>query len=157
MTLTDEERKARKRERNRKRDSTPERKEYKRNYMRNYSRTSKAKANRREYESRDEVKLRQKTNAEKLKLEVYSKLSKRDSNSDIPCCNCCGENSDIRFLVIDHVYGRSHLPKNERKLLGGRTAARVKKNGYPDDYQILCWNCNEAKMISKDNKCPHQR
>ncbi len=153
MTLSDEERKARRRVRDRERNLRPKRIAYRREY----ARTSKAKAQRQEYNSRDEVKLLQKTNAEKLKLEVYSKLSKRDSNSDIPCCNCCGENSDIRFLTIDHVYGRSHLPKNERKLLGGRMAARVKKNKYPDDYQILCWNCNEGKMISKDNECPHKR
>jgi hypothetical protein len=119
--------------------------------------SSEQKKKRRAYQLTSEAKLLRVKRNQKLKLEVYSTLSKRDSDSDIPCCNCCGESSYIEFLTIDHVYGRTHLPKNERKLLGGKLSARVKKNEYPDDYQILCWNCNEAKMISKDNKCPHER
>ncbi|MBT4326526.1 MAG: hypothetical protein HOD60_06415 [Candidatus Nitrosopelagicus sp.] len=27
----------------------------------------------------------------------------------------------------------------------------------PNGFQILCHNCNFAKGVSKDNKCPHEK
>jgi hypothetical protein len=60
-------------------------------------------------------------------------------------CACCAE-ATSRFLTIDHKNGdgaehRRSLPKG-RKTDMYRWA---KANGYPDDLQLLCFNCNYAR------------
>ena len=66
-------------------------------------------------------------------------------------CVCCGE-TELVFLTIDHINndGQQH-----RKRLGdvSRFYEYIIKAGFPDDLQILCWNCNEAKRIL--GHCPH--
>jgi hypothetical protein len=94
---------------------------------------------------------------EDMRFEVCLAYSKRHSNSDIPCCRCCGENTDVRFLAMDHIQGRKNLPKKEAGLSGDKLILFLKKNNCPEGYQVLCHNCNSAKGHSKDNKCPHQR
>jgi hypothetical protein len=80
-------------------------------------------------------------------------------------CFCCGE-SEPSFLCIDHINddGASH-----RELIGyGRTTdgrrkvgsgsimyAWLVKNGFPEDFQLLCANCNMAKQSL--GYCPHKR
>lgn len=68
------------------------------------------------------------------------------------CC-CCGE-SEIDFLAIDHIDGDGN---SHRKSIGNGTrfAAWVRRNGYPDGFQILCHNCNFSKFINK-GICIHQ-
>jgi hypothetical protein len=83
--------------------------------------------------------------------------SERHSNSKIPCCRCCGENSDIRFLAIDHIQGRENLPKKEAGLVGDKLISFLIRKNFPEGYQVLCHNCNSAKGHSKDNTCPHER
>ena len=78
--------------------------------------------------------------------------SKRHSNSDVPCCRCCGENSFIEFLTIDHIEGRTHLPKEQKDLTGNHLVSWLTRNNCPEGFQILCWNCNVAKG---DKECPH--
>ena len=90
-----------------------------------------------------------------LKKEVFSHYSKKLSNSDIPCCACCGENKFLIFLTIDHIKGRDDLPDKEKNLVGTALYAYLKRNNYPPKYQVLCINCNSAK--SDFDECPHKR
>lgn len=68
-------------------------------------------------------------------------------------CACCGE-STFEFLSIDHVNndGAQH-----RRQVGQSSAVYrwLKKNGYPEGFQVLCFNCNMAKQFF--GQCPHQR
>jgi hypothetical protein len=67
-------------------------------------------------------------------------------------CACCGE-SRLVFLSIDHIGGGGN--KHRQTLPGGCMIYRfLKKTGYPQGYQVLCWNCNWAKHIL--GTCPHQ-
>jgi len=96
-------------------------------------------------------------------LEYYSKLL---SNSNIPCCRCCGENFHVDFLAIDHISGRHKMNYEPElvklgyssKLLGSTLYVWIRKNNFPDGFQVLCNNCNYAKGMKKNkNKCPHER
>jgi len=120
--------------------------------------TPEYKANRKEYEGRrygTERKAYHKKLNESLKFEVHSFYSKLHSNSDVPCCRCCGENFILDFLSIDHIDGRKHLPKNEAKLGADALVMFLKRNNFPKGYQILCFNCNIAKGYPKNNnECP---
>jgi hypothetical protein len=71
-------------------------------------------------------------------------------------CACCGEDEPI-FMTIDHVendqcerakeFGRSHT--------GLFLYTWLKKNGYPQGFQVLCHNCNQGKRLN-GGVCPHQ-
>jgi len=105
---------------------------------------------------------------EARRLEVLKYFSKLHSNSDIPCCRCCGQNSHIDFLDIDHIVGKYEMDSiPELKKLkysstkGTATLSRwIIANDYLKDlqtvyFQILCKNCNSAKGIARNNnECP---
>jgi len=80
--------------------------------------------------------------AQKIKAEVIGHYGDR--------CTCCNE-SNLTFLVIDHINGGGH--KEHSKVGHGTTFYRwLRKHNYPDGYQILCHNCNFAKRLGP---CPH--
>ncbi len=67
-------------------------------------------------------------------------------------CACCGEDHPI-FLTLDHVNGGGRI---DLEAVGStyRLYARVIREGFPSQYQLLCWNCNFAKHAL--GTCPHQ-
>ncbi len=100
-----------------------------------------------------------------MREEVLQYYSKLHSNSDIPCCRCCGE-SIHDFLALDHILGRKEMDSIPELVAIGyssktHSTALVKwiiENNFPDYFQILCQNCNFAKGIKRNNnKCPHEK
>lgn len=83
----------------------------------------------------------------KLKREVLAHYSNGE-----PRCLCCGE-SHVEMLTLDHV---NNDGKQDRLVRGiGMTFyAKLKRDGYPDGLQTLCFNCNIARAFF--GKCPHQ-
>ena len=85
----------------------------------------------------------------KIKLEVMSHYC----NSS-PMCQHCGF-TDIRALCIDHVNGdgakhRRMLTSNKLETKprdggGFNTYLWLRRNHYPEGYQVLCFNCNQIK------------
>lgn len=70
-------------------------------------------------------------------------------------CACCGEGTYI-FLTLDHINNNG---TSERKKYagGGHQHYRwIIKNGMPDGYQVLCYNCNCGRAKTEDKKCPHE-
>ena len=73
-------------------------------------------------------------------------------------CRMCGI-SDLRVLSIDHVKGNGYLwrKENTHGASGARLYQWLKKNKYPQDFQVLCMNCqwikrrenNEEKRVVK--------
>lgn len=62
-------------------------------------------------------------------------------------CQYCGEIEEI-FLTIDHINndGAKHrLEVNKSKRAGSTTYAWLRRNNYPDGFQVLCYNCNCTK------------
>ena len=119
-----------------------------------FNRTPQRKAQWKKFRDKLENKAKRVNRTLKLKFEVFSVYSKRHSNSDIPCCRCCKDSSHIEFLAVDHIHGRKHLPKEEQTLGGRDMNNWLKKNNYPEGFQILCSNCNFAKAMY--GKCPHE-
>jgi len=139
-----------------------------------YSKKPEVKAKAKEYYKKNKIERKryQTNNAERIekirfekRLKILQVYSKRLSNSDIPCCRCCGENFHIDFLSVDHIAGRREMDSElELKKLG--YSSKLARNGlmrwiinnnFPDGFQILCTNCNFAKGMKKNNNtCPHE-
>lgn len=68
-------------------------------------------------------------------------------------CACCGEN-EIKFLSIDHIKGGGNKHRKTTGGTGQMTYRWLKRNNYPDGFQVLCFNCNIAKGCY--NECPHK-
>ncbi|MFA5706889.1 MAG: HNH endonuclease [Candidatus Neomarinimicrobiota bacterium] len=66
-------------------------------------------------------------------------------------CACCGE-TEWKFLSLDHVDNDG--AEHRRKIGQSRIYEWAEDNGYPDNLQLLCYNCNMAKAFY--GKCPHQ-
>ena len=56
-------------------------------------------------------------------------------------CNNCGE-QDIEVLCLDHVKGGGN---KHRRIIGSAYYDWIIKTGYPEGYQVLCYNCNIRK------------
>ncbi len=102
---------------------------------------------------RDYLKNREKRNEitkkyiRRLRLSVLTHYG-----GDPPKCACCGE-SEIKFLTIDHINGRG---REDHKRVGGGSGfyCWLKRNNFPEGFQVLCYNCNCTKGFY--GQCPHQ-
>jgi len=97
--------------------------------------------NTRDRNRRSRLKLRRET------LEAYGGV-----------CQCCGED-DERFLTLDHVNNDGATEREQLGIKrGGDTIAlfrRLRTAGWPEGYQVLCWNCNCGRHLN-GGVCPHQ-
>ena len=79
---------------------------------------------------------------EKVKtLEYYSQTSP-------PECMRCGF-SDIRALTIDHIDGGGTRHTRSIGFGGNHFYTWLRKNNYPEGYQVLCRNCQSIKQHEK--------
>lgn len=81
-------------------------------------------------------------NKRKIALEHYGGIP--------PKCKCCGE-SIIEFLSFDHINGGGSRHRKTKKF--GNIYKWLILNNFPDGFQVLCHNCNQAKGFY--GKCPH--
>ena len=88
--------------------------------------------------------------AEAVKYDVMSHYS----STAYPQCSCCGE-ENITFLAIDHTDGGgSRMRREGTHKTGYMMYKYLKKNNYPDGFQVLCHNCNWGKH--HHGVCPHE-
>lgn len=99
--------------------------------------------------NKDKVKKWKKTALLKIKLEVFDHYSKSRS------CNICGF-ININALVVDHINGGGKKEKRILNKAGNAFYYWLKKQGYPNGYQILCANCNMIKGTSKPEHFQHK-
>lgn len=67
-------------------------------------------------------------------------------------CVCCKENR-FEFLALDHVNGGGRKDRETRSTQ--QIARFVVKNNHPDEFRVLCHNCNSA--VGWYGTCPHQQ
>jgi len=69
-------------------------------------------------------------------------------------CKCCGEDNPL-FLTVDHVNSDGHLERKQGKYTSGSQFYNyVVKQGFPENYQLLCYNCNMGRARNM-GVCPH--
>jgi hypothetical protein len=68
-------------------------------------------------------------------------------------CACCGEET-FEFLTLDHINNDGAAKRRESgNKVGWVYYQHLKKLGWPEGYQVLCFNCNSAKGAY--GTCPH--
>lgn len=83
----------------------------------------------------------------KVKAEVLSRYG--------GVCRCCGEDESV-FLSIDHINGDGAQHRKQGLKASGLSFYQwLRKNGYPEGFQVLCYNCNFAKRTG--DECPHRK
>ena len=98
---------------------------------------------------KDYEKQRKKKTFLKIKNEVLSHYS-----NGTPKCVCCGE-THIEFLTINHIKGGGRKHREELGIRGGHKFYWwLKKNNYPEGFNVMCMNCNFAFGVY--GYCPHK-
>ena len=70
-------------------------------------------------------------------------------------CACCGER-EPKFLSIDHINNDGYQRRKDGDHGSGqRLVGYIIRESYPDDFQILCMNCNHGKSRN-GGVCPHK-
>lgn len=69
-------------------------------------------------------------------------------------CVCCGEDQAV-FLDVDHVNGDGAEHRKVVRAGVNGLYAQLRRQGYPDGFQLLCRNCNWGKYIN-GGVCPHR-
>ena len=69
-------------------------------------------------------------------------------------CACCGEDRML-LLTIDHVAGNgaAHRRSLDGRAKGSALYRKLRQDGYPVGYQVLCFNCNFAKGTREQCPC----
>lgn len=99
-------------------------------------------------------KRQQGSKARAYQFEYRSRMRADAINAYGGKCACCGE-SNILFLTIDHINSDGAEYRREKRLSGGNLVySWLKKNEYPDGFQVLCHNCNSGRAIN-NGICPH--
>lgn len=111
--------------------------------------------------NKEEISLKNKNwvSKNKEKLRKYHNLRNKDVRIEVlehySCgdlkCGCCGERN-VEFLTLEHVNGGGN---KHRKQIHYPIFWWLKRNNYPKDYKVLCYNCNCS--IGHYGYCPHQK
>lgn len=104
------------------------------------------------YLNREKYLLAKKISNRKIKLEVFIHYG---GNPPRCACKYCNEDNMI-FLTLDHINGSGRKHKTLLGSKGGNAFyAKLKKLGYPEGIQVLCWNCNCGRS-KNGGVCPHE-
>lgn len=69
-------------------------------------------------------------------------------------CACCGED-EPKFLTIDHVNNDGGAHRRTSSAISKNLYRWLKRNNFPDGFQVLCMNCNLGKARN-NGVCPHR-
>jgi len=105
------------------------------------------KAKRDVYRKRPENKLRKKQRRLEIKEEVLTHYGK---GGKLCCCWYGCKVKDLDLLTLDHKNNDGAIARAEKKDgTGFKLYSSVKRNGFPDTFQTLCWNHQWKKQMNK--------
>lgn len=74
------------------------------------------------------------------------KLEAMEHYGGAVCANC-GLTGHI-FLTFDHIANNGAIHRREDPTVKAGMAKWLRRNNYPEGYQVLCWNCNMGKQLN---------
>jgi len=146
-----------------------------REWVKNYRSTDKYKKNRKKYDKKyhssdgwkkikiqldlDPKRKLKKQNYQRKYLAINNILNKKIivrhyTKGSMTCmCDNCPENG-YDFLSIEHILGRKNY-NHPKKITTYSLYVWILENNFPEDIEILCFNCNFARNLY--GLCPHER
>lgn len=112
------------------------------------------KTNRESEDYLKKARERAKKNRRKLKLLVLSHYGTNPPRCTCPNCYYHNHDCPIEFLSIDHIHGGG-INHRKRVGTGNYFYFWLRKNNFPEGYQVLCHNCNQGRQLN-DGICPHK-
>lgn len=82
-----------------------------------------------------------KVRRKEIKFEVLSHYS-----NGIPQCARC-RTVDVDVLCLDHIEGGGTKDRMDTRHWGAKLHYYLRRNNFPEGYQVLCANCNMKKFI----------
>jgi hypothetical protein len=70
------------------------------------------------------------------------------------CPGCDFKGTDPAFFTLDHINNDGNEFRAKKRRTGTALYWWLIKNDFPEDIQVLCWNCNCAKSVN-GGVCPH--
>lgn len=129
-----------------------EKKEQRRQYQKEYSKKNKEniaiQSLKWQRNNRKKIRKSQIKHRKKLRLQVLTHYG-----GNPPICDCCGEDH-IEFLTIDHIEGGGNAHRKKIGRSGTEFYRWLIKQGYPEEYRVLCYNCNCSYF--REGYCPHK-
>lgn len=113
-------------------ENTAKRRDYERNYWTIPENRARKRQN---YQVRAQV----------IKHEVLAYYSGGE-----PKCAHCGE-TDIIVLCLDHIDGDGASQRKQSRVTGTHLCYRLRRDGFPSGFQVLCCNCNVRKQFKELN------
>jgi len=111
----------------------------------------KIRKQKREWRRKNQIRIRENENFYSIKIRLTVLLY---YSGYPPKCACCGETT-LKFLGIDHINKNGKKHRREANIHGGRGLyVWLRKNHFPEGFQVLCHNCNFAK--GHYGRCPHK-
>lgn len=98
-----------------------------------------------DYKQTDEYKAKARAYEKKKRIEVLTHYG-----NGVMECSCCGENT-FEFLGLDHINGGGN--QHRKNIKTTRVYDYLRRNKFPEGFQVLCHNCNMAKGFR--GRCPH--
>lgn len=99
------------------------------------------------YANREAINAQNKVKRKKIRLLVLEYYGSK--------CACCQESIE-QFLTIDHIKNNGADHRRKVGIRGDNNIYKwLIKNNFPEDFQVLCYNCNCAKHHSGNGECPH--
>jgi hypothetical protein len=137
--------------------------EYQKNYRNNPEKRKQLLKQKKQYHQKlmkrnspllEKWRLELKKNYDALRWEVLLHYSPEGSTEPRCCCPNCPEILPF-FMSIDHINGGGSA--HRREVGSGRQFHKwLKDNDFPEGYRTMCFNCNHAREIMEDKKCPHE-
>lgn len=129
--------------------------ERRREYMREYYKDHRKEINQykaewqrdhwKEYyaEHKEELKTKAKYNNRRVR---FLALLAYSAGAKPQCAQCKIDDFDV--LTIDHIEGGGNKHRRQLRVGSGTNFFYwLKRNDYPEGYQVLCWNCNVRKRF----------
>lgn len=127
-------------------------KEYRKNstkhqeYKKQYQQSQKYKATLKSYSQSDHGKRKHRENERQRRRLIKEQVIHHYSNGAMHCSGCGFDN--IKALTIDHIFGGGNQHRKQiNSKGGGEFYTWLRKNQYPEGFQVLCMNCQFIKKI----------
>lgn len=96
---------------------------------------------------RDKARECKRRNGHKAKLAAYEAYGGMR-------CACCGETEEM-FLTLDHI-NNDGWKHRKQGITGDALYKWLRRNDYPEGFQVLCHNCNTGRYRN-GGICPHKQ